>query len=153
MPKAQTTGVRKSALFVTTVIRGHIIAATGDGRLSGVGKKGAKVGASYKMYVKGEPYAVVRAKGPLHLIERDTSPHTIYPKGRTFEYATKGKRAGNVRRRGKGKALKIGENFRAYAEHPGTRGQHPFERGRDSAEPYVAQIMQTEVRNAIRKAW
>lgn len=147
---AQIVGVRKAALHVTTIVRTEIRSATGDMRMSGVGKKGARVGAEYKVLADTRnPTATVRAKGPLHLVERDTHAHTIWPKGRTFA-AT---RRGGTRRRGKTKALKIGDGFAAYADHPGTKGKHPFEKGVRRAAPETPRIFQREVREAIKRAW
>ena len=146
---AQAQGVRRAAIYATTMIRSEIRSATGDGRLSGVGRKGARVGARFDVKGTRNPTALIRATGPLHLVERDTSPHSIYPKGRTFSTTRKG----NVRRRGTTRALKIGDGFAAYAEHPGTRGKHPFEKGVRKAAPETPRIFQREVRAAFARAW
>jgi hypothetical protein len=146
---AQAQGVRRAAVYATTMIRNEIRSATGDMRLSGVGRKGARVGARFDVKGTRNPTALIRATGPLHLIERDTGPHSIYPKGQTFATTRKG----NVRRRGTSRALKIGEGYAAYAEHPGTRGKHPFQKGVAKAAPETPRIFQREVRAAIAKAW
>lgn len=150
LPAAQKRGVTRAALHVTKVVRSEIASATGgDSRLSGVGKKGARVGAKYDVVGEVNPSALIKGTGPLHLLERDTRAHLIWPKGRTFA-AT---RRGGVRRRGTTRALKIGPGYAAYAAHPGTRGKHTFERAWKAAAPEAARIFANEVRDTFRKAW
>jgi hypothetical protein len=64
---------------------------------------------------------IVRATGPAHLIERNTSPHRIAPKRR------------RGRGRGRGVLAIPGIGFRPYVNHPGTTGKHPFEKGAKAA--------------------
>lgn len=147
---AQKAGVSKAALYTTRMIRTEITRVTGDNRLSGVGKRGARVGAEYELRGSAQnPTAYIQAKGPLHLVERDTDPHPIYPRGLTYSTT----RRGNIRRRGRTKALKFGGRFATYADHPGTTGQHPFEHGWRKAAPKAPKIFQAEVRKAVVNAW
>lgn len=134
---AQAQGVRRAAIHVTTAIRSEILSATGDMRLSGVGRRGAKVGAKFDIKGTTNPTALITATGPLHFIERDTAPHTI-PR---------------TRRRGRKRYVAFDGGVYSRVEHPGTRGKHPFERGWRQAAPLTAQIFQTEVRDAFRRAW
>ena len=146
LQKAQKAGVNKSSLYVTNVIRGEIRGVTGDMRLSGVGRKGAKVGARYD--IKGSdanPRGYIRGTGAIALIELDTKPHDIYPKG--YQFTIRG------RRRGKNKALKFGGRFAAYSHTGGTTGKHPFAKGANKAGPRTPKIFQEEVRDAITKGW
>lgn len=87
-----------------------------SGRLSGVGKSGARVGVRYQRM--GRDAFLVKMTGPAHLIERDTDPHTIGPK-RSRQRKAKGRRT----------AVALNGEFRAVVRHPGTRGQHPWEKG------------------------
>jgi len=143
LQRAQIAGVTKSALLVTTAIRGEIRAATGDNRLSGVGARGARVGAKYDVKGSTNVTAIVSAKGPLQLIERDTAPHLIIPRGR---------RVGKRGRRLKGGMVLHMANggFAASAVHPGTRGKHPFERGYLKSRDKTGRVFDLEIQRAIR---
>lgn len=156
---AQHKGVRAAALAVTGAIRGEIGSATGGSmRLSGVGRKGARVGARFQMEGGlGEPAALIKATGPLQLIERDTAAHSIIPRGwrvsrKWGRLAAKG--AVDPSRPvylGKGKVLKIGDGFRMFADHPGTKGKHPFEHGWRKRRDEVPAIVQEKIRQAFAK--
>jgi hypothetical protein len=160
LPEAQRRGVQKAALHVTTVIRSEIRSVTGDMRLSGVGRRGAKVGASFKVSGTGGS-ATVKATGPLHIIERDMPPHDIQPRGyrvskRYLNLVAKGKLPADGKRiyLGGGKALKFGGGFyRRASLAGGSRGKHPFERGWKKAAPETTRIFQREVRATFRKSW
>ena len=131
--QGQAKGVRIAALAITNSIRDEIRSATGgDMRISGVGRRGARVGARFDIKGTQNPTAMIRAIGPLHLLERDTQPHLIKPRSR----------------RG-AKALAIGDGFAASVEHPGTRGKHPFQRGFDRKQAEVPGIVQAEIRKAM----
>lgn len=111
-----------------------------SGRLRGVGKKGARIGVRYDL--KADDAAVVKAIGPLHLLERDTKAHTIEPK-------SKGRGANRRKRAG---ALKLGDGqFRASAQHPGTKGQHPFEKGIEDARPKAVRAMANPITDAVKR--
>lgn len=143
LQRAQVVGVRKSALLVTTAIRGEIRAVTGDNRLSGVGARGARVGAQYDVKGTTNPTAIIKAKGPLHLVERDTAPHLIIPRGMRV-----GKRGRQLKG---GKVLRLANGgYAASALHPGTRGQHPFEKGFMKSRDKTGPIFDLEVRKAIQ---
>jgi hypothetical protein len=130
----QRKALNASSLFVTREIRTGIRRDTGgDSRMSGVGSKGARVGAKYA--VRGDK-AYITATGPIHLLERDTSPRTI-PK----------------KRRRRAKVLKIGGNFRRRVEHPGTKGKHTFERTWKRAAPESVNIYGRELSRAIERGW
>lgn len=118
--RANVDAVNKSALATKTTILSFLRAATGgDNVLSGVGKKGAKLGVSYNTRgFYGNPTALVRATGPFHLAERDT-------------------KAG-VRARRRSRRTGIGPIQGYY--HPGTKGRHPFEHGVAASEPVVQAI-------------
>jgi hypothetical protein len=106
---------------------------------------------------ESRPQVTVKAVGPLHLVENDTSRHLIIPRGlgtrRTAAAALdrlsgpgsgrgmfRASRRTTIRGGKEAKqALKIpGVGPRGYATHPGTKGQHPYAKGRDRAAPKVA---------------
>jgi hypothetical protein len=145
LPQAQARGVQKAALHTTRLIRAEIRSVTGDMRLSGVGKRGARVGAKFDIVGATNPTALITATGPIQLIERDVRAHNIRPRGRT-------KTARGRTRKGK-KALTIGGGLYSSAAHPGTRGQHPFEHGVNKAAPDTPRIFQQEVRAVVAREW
>lgn len=157
---AQKAGVQKSALEVTNTVRAEIRKVAGaDMRLSGASRsgKGAKVGARFDIKGVANPTALVRANGPIQLVERDTRPHVILARSRFVSRGgvrvRRGRRSAAGRRlRGKA-ALTIGGNLRAWAAHPGTKGQRPFDRGVDRAAPKTPRIFQDEIDQGLRKVW
>src|SRR5690242_12676640 len=67
--------VEVAALAVKTSVLAQMQAAGVDnGKLRGVGKRGAKVGVRYDI---ANNRALVRATGPFQLLERDTKAHQI----------------------------------------------------------------------------
>lgn len=132
LPDAQRSGVAEGALFVTESVRHQPGYAT---FMRGVGAKGAKVSVRFDVLPRGQA-AIVYARGPFHLIERDTKPHEIKPKRRG---------------RGRKRAVITPYGPRARVEHPGTKGRHPFERGVDIARPAVARIVHTGVTRVIAR--
>lgn len=109
-------------------------------RLSGVGKRGAKLGVRYNVAgAAGDAKSLVFATGPFHLIERDTKKHRI-PKERKT-------RKGGKRRY----AVIPGVGPRAWAMHPGTKGQRPWAKGVNDAEPQVRALLEKRVALAIRR--
>lgn len=105
--KLTSQGVDAAALTYTNAARVAYRARTGDGKLSGVGLRGARVGARYDR--KGD-VAIVRATGPAHLIESPTKPHAIEPR----------------KRRGKKAVLTPAGPRARVAKHPGTHGRPTF---------------------------
>ena len=138
--RGELAGVRRAALHVTRTIREEIrLVAGADMRLSGVGIRGARVGAGYDVKGRVNPTAIISARGPLHLGDRDTSAHEIRPRSRY--------------RRGK-KALRLpGGLIRASAQHPGTRGRHPFARGVARTANAVVGIYEEQIWRQIRGAF
>lgn len=138
LQKAQARGVQRSALHVTRSVRDEIRAVTGDMRLSGVGLRGARVGARYDIKGTVNPTALIRATGPLHLIERDTRPHEIKRR----------------KRRGK-KALRLadGRFVSGAVQHPGTRGKRPFAKGVDATKESAPRVFDAEIQRAMREVF
>lgn len=157
MKAAEVDAVRKGALKTTTTIRDEIRAVAPGGTLKMNGKP-KRIGAAFKMLTGAQ--AVVFANGPLHLIERDTSPHYL-PKGASSSRVSYRLNGGKLRatekvrkgRAGKAKGVSIpGIGFRRSALHPGTRGKHPFEKGADAARVDVGRAMLTDVVNGLSAA-
>lgn len=116
MPKGQ---VGRSALITKKSVQAFMPA-----RLRGAGKKGAKLTVRYNEGTFGDgAKALVYVTGPAQLIERDTKSHRI-PR----ERGSRGRRR---------YAVIPGIGVRAYANHPGTKGKHPWQKGVDVAVPLI----------------
>ena len=131
-------GVTAASLYVTREIRDEIRGVTGDMRLSGVGRRGARVGAKYDVKgTGGNPSVLITATGPIQLIERDTAPHEMRPR----------------RRRG-AKALRLPDgSFYAHVQHPGTRGKHPFEHGAERGGLRSTEKFNAAVEKELMRVW
>ena len=106
-------------------------------RLSGIGERGARVGARFDVFGTVNPSAVVKATGPLHLLEHDTDPHDIGPK--------KGRRGAKALRLANGR-------FASGVHHPGTTGSRPFEKGYLKTRARTGPAFDAEVQKAIARA-
>ena len=136
LEKATADATGKAALQMTQVARRRISAAAGgDSRLSNMGRRGAKVGARYDMRKGPNPSALVKATGPLHILERDTKPHDM-PR---------------QRRRGRRRVMNTPWGPRAFVKHPGTKGQAPFAKAVAEEAPKVPLVYARELRAAMRK--
>lgn len=141
MPPATREGVRIGALLVATSIRRELQRAAPSGRLSGVGRRGARLSVGFDPPKSDtNPTALVRARGPWQLIENPTRPHEIVPKRRR-------------RTRNRRPAVLTPQGPRTRIMHPGTRGKHPWERGVRSSEHLVRQAVQREFHHALVKAF
>jgi hypothetical protein len=138
LPKAMTAATAKAALEVTTDARTAIRAESGgDMVLSGMG---AKVGARYEILKGGDhPAAIIRATGPMQIIESDTKPHVIKAGGR------------KSRRRKGSKVLSTPYGPRASVHHPGTKGKHTWSKAIDHAVKDVPKVYQDALAKALRK--
>lgn len=136
---AEKAAVTKAANVMKTFAMVQVTAASGgDNRLSGVGKKGAKVGVSYKVDAKpsGDAEAVVRATGPLHLIENDTKPGPRH------------------RRKGrKGRVNAFGAGPPRPAMHPGTKGKKPFKKGIEKGKPFALKALRQAQSDALKRGF
>lgn len=127
-----------AALTVKTSVLTQMQAAgVNNGKLRGVGRKGAKVGVRYDF--GGQKTALVRATGPFHLLERDTRAHR--------EPKIRGARA-------RKRILVIpGVGVRAWANHPGSKGKHPWEKGVIAAVPIQEKAQGLALHRALVKAY
>lgn len=110
------------------------ILALAPARLSGVGKRGAKLGVKYRVSKSGDgAQSQINATGPFQLIERDTRAHSEPRKHRPRRY----------------NAIP-GEGVFSHVEHPGTKGKHPFERGVLAALPACLKFFDLSTSSVIR---
>ena len=130
LPKAQ---VAESSLIVKKSVQVFMPA-----RLRGAGKRGAKLTVRYNegVYPDGAK-SLVYVTGPAQLIERDTQPHLI-PR----------QRGARARQR---YAVIPGVGVRAFANHPGTKGKHPWAKGVEAAMPRVRRVFEVKADLALRR--
>lgn len=137
IPPTSKKIVDRSAFTVKKAVQAQLAVAAPRGRLN-VGKRGSRIGVRYRLH---ENSAVVAMFGPAQLIERDTKPHRI-PR------ATVGRR-----RRANRKPINIpGIGWRQYANHPGTKGKHPWEKGLRLARPLLPKVGGQLYVESVRKA-
>jgi hypothetical protein len=132
-PRQITT---QAATVVKRSVQTKLDMAAPSGRLN-VGKRGQKVGVRYDL--RSDTEAVVRMTGPAHLIERNTKAHRI-PRER---------KTGRAKKR---YAVIPGVGVRAFANHPGTKGKHPWGRGVDAARGDVEKVAGRIYFGTLRKA-
>lgn len=151
--------VNARALAVTTSVRGQIGRTTHGGRLRGVGKKGAKVGARYDIKGTVNPTAIVQATGPLHLLERDTRAHDIprtqsSRRTRTSSGRLSNRRVGTGRNLSGRKLLVINGHVRTGPVRVrGSKGKHPFAKGVLLALPFLGETSHRQVTAALAKVY
>ena len=94
-------------------------------RLRNVGANGSRLGVSYNVKPKGFAMAtgLIRATGPMHIIERDTRPHKMV--------------SGPVTLRVHG----YGKGFFYRVNHPGTKGKKPWAKGKLKAAPLISKTI------------
>jgi hypothetical protein len=130
VPKAATGA---AALHVKKNVQ-----ALAPARLSGVGKRGVKIGVKYTIVGVGDSVkARVHAFGPFQLIERDTRAHVV-------------PRAGKKRRKRLRVAVVPGYGPRTGIRHPGTKGKHQWAKGVAAARPQIRDTFRDEARSKMR---
>ena len=167
MEKAITGGSRETIMAASMAAKTiHIQAinavAGGDGRLSGVGKKGAKVGARFS--IKGSTFAptsIIKATGPLPLIDSDTKGHVIrsrHVRGKARRGFVGPTTSGQFKQKKvMGPSLQPvlhipGIGYRRSARHPGTKGQHVWAKGKKRAQPAITKIIRKRTFNIVKRA-
>lgn len=136
--RASKPAVAKASLVLKKSVEREIVKVAPSKRLKGVGKRGAKVGVRYDIKGTRNPTSIVRATGPLHLIERPTKAHRI-PRQRA---------------RGRQKVLALpGGIFRRSVQHPGTRGRRPFGKGIERGQPIALKALQHAERDALKRGF
>jgi len=121
----------QGGLIVKRSVQAQLVAAgAGSGRLRGVGKKGAKVG------VRVDPLGravLVRATGPVHLLESKTRAHRIPKDSRASTWV-----------------ISIpGVGVRAFANVKGTKGKYPWAKGVVAAAPMVGKANQVALTKTL----
>lgn len=136
---SQEIVAHEAVVTATKAVAGTITAELakvthGTGRLSGVGKKGARLGV---ITVLTANQGIVTARGPWQFIEADTKRHNIAPK----------------KRRGK-KALTIGSGLYASAKNTGgSKGKQPFAKGTIAGEPLAIAAFHAAEDTALREVF
>jgi hypothetical protein len=102
-----------------------------SGRLRNVGK-GARLNVRYD--VEGERQVKVKVTGPWPIIEENTKAHTVQPK----------------KRKGK-KAIAFNGMARASAQHPGTKGKHPFRKGIEAGQAKAVRALGESIGTAAQR--
>lgn len=142
VPRQMTTA---SALVVKNAVLAETQGVAPGLRLRGVRGSG-KIGVRFVLgsSSQGKASALVMATGPFHLIERDTAPHDIYPRGLAAKTA---------RGRASGKKALAGPNFGpvASAHVSGSKGKHPFEKGVERARPLTGAAARSALHRALAK--
>lgn len=133
---------RATAIDMTGQVRASIKAAAPGQRVKGKTGRPSRIGAAYRLD-KGRNQALVFARGPLHLVERDTKAHgeprnarrrakyqrARDAKGRIIKKGQAGYVAPVLLKKAGFRVLNIpGIGYRASVKHPGTKGKHPFGR-------------------------
>ncbi len=108
-------------------------AAKGVTPTSKIAKKRWSVGFNIEGF--NNPTALVKIRGPFHLVDRPTRSHRI------------------GRKKGRGRALKLGDgSFRTVVDHPGTKGKGIFDASKTKARVTVPQVMSRSVLSGWRDA-
>lgn len=103
--------INQGSMIAKSAVLGFAtVASGGDRRLSGVGRRGARVGVRYNITRQPDgAKSLIFATGQFHLMERDTKAGVRQRKRRSRRSKTYGPTPGYY--------------------HPGTRGKHPWARG------------------------
>ena len=125
------------------------LASGGDLRLSGVGKKGAKVGVRYDVSGTSNPTAFIRATGPVHFVENPSKPHPITPRAPgSRQRAQSGRPQSFVGLRPLG--TPYGPRYRV--NHPGVRNPYrPWAKGAVKARPLIDRAIKSQLSSAFRR--
>lgn len=134
---AERTATRQAAMVAKEIQNAAIRSAVGaDMRLSGVGPRGARVGTRFNFIGNGD--ALVKATGPLHLVENPSKPHAI---------------PGARRRRGPRRPLATPYGPRWSVNHPGVRDpKQPWKKGSRAARLAVRKTMDRRYGSAFVRA-
>lgn len=131
IPEGTKKGVFDSALVLTTSIRTFLAKADkGNPKLRSASTGGSRtLGVGFDVKGTGdEAHALIHTRGAFQIIERDTSAHEITGRRGTLT------KTGRTRNTG-ARALQIGQSFYARVSVSGSKGQHPFDRGIQAAQP------------------
>lgn len=140
IPELEREILNQSALVIKKSVTESLRGVAPRLRLN-VGKKGASVGVRYEV----QPHsALVRATGPVHLLESDTKAHRI-PREKIGR--------GRARRVNRKPIYIPGVGIRASAMHPGTKGRHPWARGVTDGLAKTDQANGAALRKTVKKVF
>lgn len=134
----QNASLRATNAAAAEAKRIHVLelrkASGGDLRMSGVGQRGAAVNVRYQAAKStSNPSAIVRAVGPVHLLERPIKPHPIAPRRRK-------------------KALTTPYGPRKSVQHPGVQNPaQPWARALPRVRPAVDRIIRRQFGSAFAR--
>jgi hypothetical protein len=131
---------RETVMQGALVAKQIIVSEFGSRGLSPSSKiAGGKWGVGFDVKGFSNPSALVRVRGPVHLFDNPTKPHTI---------------PGQRRRRTAKRLLLPDGGVRSSVQHPGTAGKKAFPAAKAKARIAVPRVMGQRVvgawRNAIR---
>lgn len=136
---ASKTSVQRVARSTKTRLEASLRQGAPSMRLSGVGRSGAAIGVSAAdVRSKGtHASALIRATGPLHLLERDTKAHFIDPTPRSRDVTEA--------------LVLLDGQLRGSVYHPGTKGKKLWEKGvKDATPPAVAEMRRSMTQAVVR---
>lgn len=138
LARIQGEGARQIAQRQSSLATANMKRISGDGRLSGVGKRGAKVGV--QMRRRGQSNWQVRATGPWQLVEGNTKAHSLNRR-----------RA----RRGRRQVYNTPWGFRARipGQHPGTRGRYPWKTALDITKREAPGIYRRQIAASMQRRY
>lgn len=129
------TTLGHAALSVKRSVEAQMqLAGVHSGKLRGVGTKGGRIGVRYDPL--GQHRVLLRATGPFHLIENKTKA---------------GRRVPRQRARRPGVMVIPGVGVRAWANHPGTSGKHPWAKGVALAPKLVENAGQAALKDVVTR--
>ena len=156
LARLDRTMAEQAALAIkASVLTAMSEAGVKNGRLRGVGKKGAKIGVRYDIQGRKNS-ALIRATGPFQLIERDTKAHRV-PKLYKNQFSATNSPLLSIpkvsRSAKRGKIAIPGVGVRAWANHPGTKGKHPWDKGVVAGIAVQERAAAVALTTALRRAY
>jgi hypothetical protein len=151
---AERPAVNKASLVLKKSVERELLKVAPSRRLKGVGRKGARVGVRYDIKGKRNFSSIVRATGPMHLIERSTRPHVITAGERErLPGLRRGAGGRFVSNRRRGVLRTANGMFRRSVRHPGTRGRYPFAKGIKAGKPEALKALRNAQTDALKRGF
>lgn len=173
LPRANTAAINSAAINVkgAWLAIGSAHGLTPGKKMRGVGKSGANWNVSYDTKGFGNPTALVRFTGPVHLVIGANKPHFVGAKGAMADRShgaagvfnamafgggsskLKGSRKARASKKKGARALLINGDFRYSVTHPGTSGHPSFwAECRTAAERIAPQSFKAAIPGALMRA-